>query len=174
MQSIRNKLTMSYNTAVAQEGYAVLSSQEVLELQKFIVEGDWTNENAVFSENFSAADIINTLKSVYAEAKIDHDNYISQQCYEFDVSSTNIMDLDGFEKNLDDLTLGRMVTLQLNSGDWQFPILMGYHIDHADDSNFSMTFDTNYSNKPLKKRFAKLFDAINQSSSSSNSYTYED
>lgn len=174
MQSIRNKLTMDYNTAVAQEGYAVLSPQEVLELQKFIVEGDWTNENAVFSENFSAADIINTLKSVYAEAKIDHDNYISQQCYEFDVSSTNIMDLDGFEKNLDDLTLGRMVTLQLNSGDWQFPILMGYHIDHADDSNFSMTFDTNYSNKPLKKRFAKLFDAINQSSSSSNSYTYED
>ena len=60
MQSIRNKLTMSYNTAVAQEGYAVLSPQEVLELQKFIVEGDWTNENAVFSENFSAADIINT------------------------------------------------------------------------------------------------------------------
>lgn len=174
MRSIRNKLTMDYNTAVAQEGYAVLSPQEVLELQKFIVEGDWTNENAVFSENFSAADIINTLKSVYAEAKIDHDNYISQQCYEFDVSSTNIMDLDGFEKNLDDLTLGRMVTLQLNSGDWQFPILMGYHIDHADDSNFSMTFDTNYSNKPLKKRFAKLFDAINQSSSSSNSYTYED
>ena len=174
MQSIRNKLTMDYNTAVAQEGYAVLSPQEVLELQKFIVEGDWTNENAVFSENFSAADIINTLKSVYAEAKIDHDNYISQQCYEFDVSSTNIMDLDGFEKNLDNLTLGRMVTLQLNSGDWQFPILMGYHIDHADDSNFSMTFDTNYSNKPLKKRFAKLFDAINQSSSSSNSYTYED
>lgn len=174
MQSIRNKLTMDYNTAVAQEGYAILSPQEVLELQKFIVEGDWTNENAVFSENFSAADIINTLKSVYAEAKIDHDNYISQQCYEFDVSSTNIMDLDGFEKNLDDLTLGRMVTLQLNSGDWQFPILMGYHIDHADDSNFSMTFDTNYSNKPLKKRFAKLFDAINQSSSSSNSYTYED
>ena len=174
MQSIRNKLTMDYNTVVAQEGYAVLSPQEVLELQKFIVEGDWTNENAVFSENFSAADIISTLKSVYAEAKIDHDNYISQQCYEFDVSSTNIMDLDGFEKNLDDLTLGRMVTLQLNSGDWQFPILMGYHIDHADDSNFSMTFDTNYSNKPLKKRFAKLFDAINQSSSSSNSYTYED
>lgn len=174
MRSIRNYLTMDYNTAVAQEGYAVLSPQEVLELQKFIVEGDWTNENAVFSENFSAADIINTLKSVYAEAKIDHDNYVSQQCYEFDVSSTNIMDLDGFEKNLDDLTLGRMVALQLNSGDWQFPILMGYHIDHADDSNFSMTFDTNYSNKPLKKRFAKLFDAINQSSSSSNSYTYED
>ena len=174
MQNSRNLLTMDYNTAVANSGYAILSPKEVLELQKFIIEGDWTNENAVFSENFSATDIINTLKGVYDEAKIDHDNYISQQCYEFDVSSTNIMDLDGFEKNLDDLTLGRMVTLQLNSGDWQFPILMGYHIDHADDSNFSMTFDTNYSNKPLKKRFAKLFDAINQSSSNSNSYTYED
>lgn len=174
MRSIRNKLTMDYNTAVAQEGYAVLSPKEVLELQKFIVEGDWTNENAVFSENFSAEDIINTLKSVYTEAKIDHDNYISQQCYEFDVSSTNIMDLDGFEKNIDDLTLGRMVTLQLDSGDWQFPILMGYHNDHDDDNNFSMTFDTNYSNKPLKKRFIKLFDAISQTSGSSNSYTYED
>lgn len=174
MRSIRNKLTMDYNTAVAQEGYAVLSSIEVLELQKFIVEGDWTNENAVFSENFSAEDIINTLKSVYAEAKIDHDNYISQQCYEFEVSSTNIMNLDGFEKNLDDLTLGRMLTLQLDSGEWQFPILMGYHINHSDDSNFSMTFDTNYSNKPLKKRFAKLFDSISQSSGNLNSYTYED
>jgi len=174
MQNSRNLLTMDYNAAVANSGYAILSPKEVLELQKFIVEGDWTNENAVFSENFSAADIINTLKSVYVEAKTDHDNYISQQCYEFDVSSTNIMDLDGFEKNLEDLTLGRMVTLQLDSGDWQFPILMGYHIDHDDDNNFSMTFDTNYSNKPLKKRFAKLFDAISQTSGSSNSYTYED
>ena len=174
MRNIRNLLTMDYKTAVANEGYSILSPKEVLELKKFIVEGDWINENAIFSENYSAEDIINTLKSVFAEAKIDHDNYISQQCYEFDVSSTNIMDLDGFEKNLDDLTLGRMVTLQVDSGDWQFPILMSYHIDYADDSNFTMTFDTNYSNKPLKKRFAKLFDAINQSSSSSNSYTYED
>lgn len=174
MMNSKNLLTMDYKTAVANEGYSILSPKEVLELQKFIVEGDWTNENAVFSENFSAEDIINTLKSVYAEAKTDHDNYISQQCYEFDVSSTNIMDLDGFEKNIDDLTLGRMVTLQLDSGDWQFPILMGYHIAHDDDNDFSMTFDTNYSNKPLKKRFAKLFDAISQTSGSSNSYTYED
>lgn len=174
MRNSKNLLTMDYNLAVAQEGYAVLSPKEVLELQKFIVEGDWTNENAVFSENFSAADIINTLKSVYAEAKVDHDNYISQQCYEFDVSSTNIMDLDGFEDNLENLTLGRMLTLQLDSNDWQFPILMGYHIDYANDNNFTMTFDTNYSNKPLKKRFAKLFDSINQSSGGSNSYTYED
>ena len=173
MRNSKNLLTMDYKIAVENEGYSVLSPKEVLELQKFIVEGDWTNENAIFSENFSADDIINTLKGVYTEAKTDHDNYISQQCYEFDVSSTNIMDLDGFEKNLDDLTLGRMVTLQLNNGDWQFPILMGYHIDHTDDSNFSMTFDTNYSNKPLKKRFIKLFDAISQTNSSSNFYTFE-
>ena len=45
---------------------------------------------------------------------------------------------------------------------------------YPDDSNFSMTFDTNYSNKPLKKRFAKLFDSISQSSGNLNSYTYED
>lgn len=174
MLGIRNKLTMDYNTAIAQEGYAVLSPQEVLELQKFIVEGDWTNENAAFSENFSAADIINTLKSVYAEAKIDHDNYISQQCYEFDVSSTNIMDLDGFAENIEELTLGRMLSLQLDSGDWQFPILMGYHIDYSDDNSFEMTFDTNYSNKPIQKRFAKLFDSISQSSSSANTYTFDE
>lgn len=174
MRDSRNRLTMDYKTAVAHEGYSILSPKEVLELQKFIVEGDWTNENAVFSENFSAADIINTLKSVYAEAKIDHDNYISQQCYEFDVSSTNIMDLDGFAENIEELTLGRMLSLQLDSGDWQFPILMGYHIDYSDDNSFEMTFDTNYSNKPIQKRFAKLFDSISQSSGSANTYTFED
>lgn len=174
MLDIRNLLTMDYKAAVVNEGYSILSPKEVLELQKFIIEGDWTNKNATFSENFSASDIIDTLKSVYSEAKIDHDNYISQQCYEFDVSSTNIMNLDGFTKNIEELTLGRMLSLQLDSDDWQFPILMGYQVDYSNDNNFKMTFDTNYSNKPLKKRFAKLFDAINQSSSSSNSYTYED
>ena len=174
MRNSKNMLTMDYNTAVANEGYSVLSPKEVLELQKFIVEGDWTNENATFSENFSAEDIISTLKSVNAEAIIDHNNYISQQCYEFDVTSTNIMELDGFADNLDNLTLGRMVSLQLDSGDWQFPILMGYHIDYSDDSSFKMTFDTNYSNKPIQKRFAKLFSSINPTSVNSNTYTFED
>jgi len=174
LRNTSNLLTMDYNTAVANDGYAILSPTEVLELQKFIIEGDWTNENAVFSDDFSADDIINTLKSVYTEAKSDHDNYISQQCYEFDVTSTNITALDGFAKNIDNLTLGRMITLQVDSGDWQFPILMGYHIDHADDSDFNMTFDTNYSNKPLKKRFVKIFGAINQTGVKTNSYTFED
>lgn len=174
LRNSRNFLTMDYKTAVAQEGYAILSPKEVLELQKFIVEGDWTNENAVFSEEFSATDILDTLKGVYSEAKIDHDNYISQQCYEFDVTSTNIIDLDGFAENIDELTLGRMLSLQMDSGVWQFPILMGYHIDFSDDSSFEMTFDTNYSNKPIQKRFAKLFDEISQASVSSNTYTFED
>lgn len=174
LRNSRNYLTMDYKTAVANEGYSVLSPKEVLELQKFIVEGDWTNENAVFSEEFTAEDIINVLKSVYSEAKVDHDNYISQQCYEFNVTSTNIMRLDGFAENIDELTLGRMASLQLDSGIWQFPILMGYHIDHSDDSSFEMTFDTNYSHKPIKKRFAKLFSSISSTSSNSNTYTFED
>ena len=174
MLDIRNLLTMDYKTAVANEGYSILSPKEVLELQKFIVEGDWTNKNATFSENFSASDIIDTLKSVYSEAKIDHDNYISQQCYEFDVSSTNIVYLDGFAENIEELALGRMLSLQLDSGDWQFPILMGYQIDYSNDQNFKMTFDTNYSNKPIQKRFAKLFSSISQTSVSSNTYTFED
>lgn len=174
LQNTSNLLTMNYKTALAHEGYAILSPTEVLELQKFIVEGDWTNENAVFSDDFSAEDILNTLKGVYSEAQNDHNNYISQQCYEFDVTSTNITALDGFANNIDDLTLGRMISLQVDSGDWQFPILMGYHINYSDDSNFSMTFETNYSNKPLKKRFVKIFGAINQSSVKSNSYTFEE
>lgn len=166
-------LTIDYKTAVDSNGYSFLSPQEVLELQKFIVEGDWTNENAIFSDDYSATDIVNTLKSVYTEAQNDHNNYISQQCYEFDVTSINIMALDGFANNIDDLTLGRMVSLQVDSGDWQFPILMGYHIDYSDDNNFEMTFDTNYSNKSIQKRFAKLFGAISQTSVNSNSYTFE-
>ena len=166
-------LTMDYQTALNSQGQSILSPLEVLELQKFIVEGDWTNENAVFSKNFSAQDIVDTLKSVYKEAQNDHNNYISQQCYEFDITSTNVMNLDGFAKNIDDLTLGRMVSLQLDNYDWQFPILLAYHIDYKNDNDFTMTFDTNYSNKPIQKRFAKLFNAINQTNTSTNTYTFE-
>lgn len=167
MQTIAKELTLNYKTAVQanKDGITtILSPAEILELQNYIAEGDWTNENVVFSDTYSVDDIITTLQGVMTQAKSDHDNYLSKQCYEFEIESANILAIPEMKDNIADLTLGTALSLEVKDGDWQYPVLLSIHINYDDVSDFSMTFNTNYSAKPLKKRFIDCFNTISQTS----------
>lgn len=165
MKKVAKQLTLNYKTAIQanKDGIAtILSPAEILELQNYITEGDWTNEDVVFSGEYSADDIITTLKDVTAQAKSDHDNYLSRQCYEFEIESANILAIPEMKNNIANLTLGTALSLEVKDGDWQYPILLSIHINYDDVSDFSLTFNTNYSAKPLKKRFIDCFNTISQ------------
>ena len=177
MRNLSQFLTFNYAMAEEREQNnktSVLSPAEILELQNYITEGDWTNENVVFSDKYSADDIITTLKDVMAQAKSDHDNFISKQCYEFEIESANIMAIPEMKDNIADLTLGTAVSLEVKDGDWQYPVLLSIHINYDDISDFSMTFNTNYSAKPLKKRFIDCFNTISQTSVRNSTFTFSD
>lgn len=175
MQTIAKKFTLNYKTAVQanKDGIAtILSPAEILELQNYITEGDWTNDNVVFSDTYSANDIITTLQEVRVQAKSDHDNYLSKQCYEFEIESTNILTIPEMKDNIADLTLGTALSLEVKDGDWQYPILLSIHINYDDVSDFSLTFNTNYSAKPLKKRFIDCFNTISQTSVRNTTFNF--
>lgn len=175
MQTIAKKFTLNYKTAVQanKDGIAtILSPAEILELQNYITEGDWTNDNVVFSDTYSANDIITTLQKVRVQAKSDHDNYLSKQCYEFEIESANILTIPEMKDNIADLTLGTALSLEVKDGDWQYPILLSIHINYDDVSDFSLTFNTNYSAKPLKKRFIDCFNTISQTSVRNTTFNF--
>lgn len=175
MQTIAKKFTLNYKTAVQanKDGIAtILSPAEILELQNYITEGDWTNDNVVFSDTYSANDIITTLQEVRVQAKSDHDNYLSKQCYEFEIESANILTIPEMKDNIADLTLGTALSLEVKDGDWQYPILLSIHINYNDVSDFSLTFNTNYSAKPLKKRFIDCFNTISQTSVRNTTFNF--
>lgn len=175
MSNISQKLTFNYATAKKLEKNnkaTALSPTEILELQNYITEGDWTNENIVFSDKYSAEDIITTLKDVMTQAKSDHDNYLSKQCYEFEIESANILAIPEMKDNIADLTLGTAVSLEVKDGDWQYPVLLSIHINYDDVSDFSLTFNTNYSAKPLKKRFIDCFNTISQTSVKNTTFNF--
>ena len=88
MQTVAKKFTLNYKTALQanKDGIAtILSPAEILELQNYITEGDWTNDNIVFSDTYSANDIIATLQEAMAQAKSVNDNYLSKQSNEIEI-----------------------------------------------------------------------------------------
>lgn len=175
MQTVAKKFTLNYKTALQanKDGIAtILSPAEILELQNYITEGDWTNDNIVFSDTYSANDIIATLQEAMAQAKSVHDNYLSKQCYEFEIESANILTIPEMKDNIRNLTLGTALSLEVKDGDWQYPILLSIHVHHGDVLDFSLTFNTNYSAKPLKKRFIDCFNTISQTSVRNTTFNF--
>lgn len=175
MQTVAKKFTLNYKTALQanKDGIVtILSPAEILELQNYITEGDWINDNIVFSDTYSANDIIATLQEAMAQAKSAHDNYLSKQCYEFEIESANILTIPEMKDNITDLTLGTALSLEVKDGDWQYPILLSIHVHHDDVLDFSLTFNTNYSAKPLKKRFIDCFNTISQTSVKNTTFNF--
>lgn len=64
--------------------------------------------------------------------------------------------------------------LETKSGICQYPVCMAMHINYDDDTDFSLTFNTDYNTKPLKMKFTKLFSTINQTSVIESTWTFSE
>lgn len=186
MREIAKTLTLNYNTALEANnndasayqgngGTTILSANEIKELQNYLVEGSWTNENVTFSDAYSASDIITTIGSLYQDVNEDLINRLSTENYEFTVSLANIRALKGFDLVMDRFRLGE--TFYLHYSDSEFvaqPMLLETHINYKDETDFSYTFTTDYKSKPLQYRFADLYATIPQTSVESHAFTFDE
>ena len=167
-----------YGIYVGEDGRSVflslLTPAEILALQPFIREGDWTNENSVFSDDYDANDIITTLTDVYSQAKSDMDLFISKPDYDFESEVINWTQLSEMENSLQQLKVGQTISINTHGDLFINPILLEYHINYKDKSDFKMTFTTSYKRKPLLFRFADLYSMISQTSITSNSFNFEE
>lgn len=154
---------------------SILTSAEILALQPFIIEGDWTNQNAIFSENYGVDDIIKTLKEVYNQAKTDLDNIYSKEMYEFELDLVNWLALSEFNEQIKKLRVGRPIcTICTENGKWIRPHLLELHLNYMDKDDFKMTFNTNYNQKIYSSRYTDLCDSIQRISISDKQFTFNE
>lgn len=176
MEQIARKFSLNYNTLKSnyeQDNIyeCIFTLKEALVLQAYIYESDWKNEDIVFSETYSADDIISTLIDTYNSAQQELNNIYSKPTYEFQVDTTNIFADKNIEMMIDTLYLGNSVTIALDN-DWIFPVLLSVHIDYSDKKNSTLSLSTDYKRKPLQLRFCDLFGSINQTSVETPSFTF--
>ena len=154
--------------------FSILTPAEIIALQPFIIEGDWTNENATFSETFGADDIVDTLADVMQQANNDFENIYSKDNYDFECDTVNWTAIEEMQPQAERIKVGQSVYLGTEPSKWVVPILLELHIDEKDDDAFKMTFTTDYNRKPLQFRFADLYGTITQTSVTDSTFTFDE
>ena len=150
----------------------IFTPQEIKVLTRYIFEGDWTDNNAIFKDDYDKSDIINTLTETFGYAKDELDSIYSKPNYEFKINSVNIFANNLLKELVNNIYIGNSLTIS-DEDNWIFPILLGVHIDYSNETNFSLTLTTDYKRKPLDVRFSELFGTISQVSPSTVSLTYD-
>ena len=183
LKGVAKKTNLNYynqkklTTAYASDHTIVLSlltPAEILALQPFIREGDWTNDNSVFSEEYDAKDITSTLISVFDQAKSDMDTFLSKPSYDFESDVVNWTTIPEMQQNFKKLKVGK--TLYINSVDDEYviPMLLELHINYFDKDDFTMTFTTNYKRKVTELRFYDLYSEVNRISATDSTFTFNE
>lgn len=162
-----------YDYSVVDE-FSILTPAEIMALQPFIIEGDWTNENATFSETFGADDIVDTLADVMQQANNDFENIYSKDNYDFECDTVNWTAIEEMQPQAERIKVGQSVYLGTEPSKWVVPILLELHIDEKNDDAFKMTFTTDYNRKPLQFRFADLYGTITQTSVTDSTFTFDE
>lgn len=173
MNNIKGKKHVKNESGVTQT-VLNFNPDEYAYLSNFITEGHWTDENAVFSEDYSTEDIYDTLTSTYDKAKSDMSTYIAKPSYDVNISLANIMLMSEYKDILKTMYLGSYGYVEAERGVWEQSVLLEIDIDFDNKENCAFMFSTNYKRKPLEMRFRDLFDQISKVSVTNNSYTYDD
>lgn len=151
---------------------SLLTPAEILALQPYIREGDWTNDNSIFNEEYDSNDIISTLVDVYNQAKNDMDLFISKPSYDFESNMINWTLIPEMKSNYKKLKVGKTLYINTIGNEFIIPILLELHMNYNDDSDFSMKFTTDYKRKSFQYRFADLYKTISQVSTTDNTFTF--
>ena len=179
LQKVAKKTNINYNTQKnlttnysVSETLSILTPAEILALQPFIREGDWTNENNEFTDEYDEKDIIVTLTDTYNQAKSDMDLFISKPSYDFEVDMANWTQIPKMEKIWKQIKVGKTVYINTKDNEYALPIILELHKNYADKSDFKIKFTTNYKRKPYQYRFADLYSTISQVSITDNTFNF--
>lgn len=152
--------------------YPIFTPKEALALSYYIYEADWTDENAVFSNTYSAQDILSTLVDTYDNAQGELTDIYSKPTYEFKADLANVSATPEMQSALEDLYLGNALYI-IDTRQLINPVLLSVHIDYSNPENFSMQLSTDYKRKPLELRFSDLFGTISQVSVETPTFTFD-
>lgn len=111
------------------------------ELKHYWIEGEYSNENYAETEDMPFDERLSLSEELMVAAQEDLAR-VAKPKYETTVDAINFLRIKEFEPFIEQLELGRLITIEKSDGNYFQPALMeiSYNLDTAD--NFSMTFST--------------------------------
>ncbi len=170
IQTLQKELSNN-NNIVDDKYIPIFTPKEALEMNNYIYEGDWTDENSIFNDEYSADDIYNTLVDRYNNAKNDLEKFYSKPMYDFEADMANILTNREMGAVCKNLYLGNIIRIYNNK--WIEPILLEVNINYDDFDSSKIVLSTYYNRKPKELRFCDLFNNMQQASIETPKYTFD-
>lgn len=118
------------------------TEDQLKQLDDFIDEDSYTNDNYEVTDSMSNLDIMELTEQLY-DAGQKQLNIISQPNYTFNMNATNFLFIKEFQNYIDQIKLGCKIYVETDKM-WYSPILLEMTLDYDNPSNFSMTFGNRF------------------------------
>lgn len=126
------------NTLVGFDNVSNFSPAQLLELNNFIYENTYQNENIIQTDSMTTVEVQDAQQDLYDQAQVVLSR-ISQPRYEIEFEAINYIELSEFDVFTQQTELGMVVSADLDSGIIETVLLeMSLSFDNPED--FSMTF----------------------------------
>ena len=132
------------------------TTSEFEELSTYIFQNTYQNENIIKTDIMTPDEILTQSEQLYDQATEVMER-ISQPRYEFDVDSTNFLFLPEFDEFTDQLELGCIATIELETGVIIETVLLEITYNYDDPGDFSMKFSNRLRLDDGKFIFSDLF-----------------
>jgi len=115
------------------------SGSQLTSLSPFTIGGTYQNDNFIQTDTMTLVEIQAEAQELYDQA-VDVLAKVAQPRYQFSVKAANFTMLQEFQTFIDQLALGAIITLELNTGTYIYPVLLGMDLNYDDPSDFSLIF----------------------------------
>jgi len=127
------------NDSIALDNVANFTLQQQVELQPFIIESSYINENFANHDNFTPEQTQDEAQALFDQAQGVLIK-ISEPRYTFEVDSVNFLMIKDFQTFIDELVLGAIINLEIKEGVITYPILLGVELNYDNPTEFKLLF----------------------------------
>lgn len=144
------------------------TDDEIVELNSNIYESEYTNQYCVLPTDYTFAEKRAKAQELLQQG-LNVFNRMSQVTYTFSLESVNFLFVKKYQKFINQLSLGCLINVEIQDGDWVTPILLQIDFDYENPDNFSLEFGNRYRLQTSEYLFSDLYE---QATSATNAVTY--
>lgn len=146
------------------------TKKQILELDNFIFQGNYTNSNFVVTDKMITPEIQDMSRQLLERGKKELKK-LSQPSFTFSMDTVNFLFIEKFTPFINQLKLGSLIHAEIKKDVWVSPILLEMDIDYENPENFTMTFGNKFRLQTSEWVFNELFNQSKVTNSVSRNYS---
>lgn len=146
------------------------TTKQILELDNFIFQGNYTNSNFVVTDKMTTPEIQDMSRQLLERGKKELKK-LSQPSFTFSMDTVNFLFIEKFKPFISQLKLGSLIHAEIKKDVWVSPILLEMDIDYENPENFTMTFGNKFRLQTSEWVFNELFNQSKVTNSVSRNYS---